>query len=908
MDYSHWMGRISLALMLLRVIAGSDVFAAETEARNAAPHIVLFLSDDHTATDSSVYGDGTIATPAMERIASAGMLFEQAFVASPSCAPSRASLLTGLMPARHGAEANRARPGAAIKKLPAYLQELGYEVVSFGKVGHYVQTPEYGFDVARHFHYHEDVAVPNAVAWLRERNQEKPLCLIVGTNWPHVPWPDVENDSASAVPIPPNHVDTPATRRARARYAAAVKIMDTELWQVHDAAYEVLGENTLFIHTSDHGAQWPFGKWTLYDDGIHTPLIATWPGRIQEGACSDALVSWVDLLPTLVEAAGGEVPTNLDGRSFLPVLLGEREEHRDQIFTTHSGDGNFNVYPIRSLRDKQWKYIRNLYPEFQFSSHVTQAIDDKNRYWPSWLERSGSHPEAAARTRAYQQRPPEELYDLRADPHELKNLAGQEEHAERLAAMRVSLDSWMDEQGDQQRVFGVPKLTPGSQGSPNVIVVLIDDMGWSDLGCFGGEIATPHIDRLAREGRKFTHYYANSPICSPSRAALTVGEYPARHRITSYLAARAENERRGMDQWLDPKAPILARALQQGGYATGHFGKWHLGGQRDIGEAPLITEYGFDVSLTNFEGLGPRVLPLLDAHDGRPAEKYHLGSADLGRGEITWRDRSEVTDAFVAGAIQMIQNREGDAPFYLNVWPDDVHTPLFPSGRRRDDLSKRELYERVLQDMDAALGRLFDFIRNDAKLRDNTLILFMSDNGPERGAGRSRPLRGFKGQLYEGGIRSPLIVWGPGLLRESAAGSTNTTTIVTAIDLVESLYTLTGVPRPHEYRGDGEDLLGVLLGYGDGQRSGSVMWRRPPDRPGPPDDPLPDLAIRDNQWKLLCDVDGSRAALYNLEKDAREQRNVAEQHPVITQRLTRRVLEWNAALPKDGVAQRTAED
>ena len=614
-------------------------------------------------------------------------------------------------------------------------------------------------------------------------------------------------------------------------------------------------------------------------------------------------MSWVDLLPTIVEVAGGTPPADLDGRSFLPVLMGKRNDHRDLIFATHSGDGNFNIYPTRSVRDDRWKYIRNLYPEFRFSSHVTQANNDKNRYWPSWVERAEEDPKAARTVHDYQQRPAEELYDLQADPRELTNLADQTEHAERLGAMRAALDEWMDQQGDQRRVFGLPKMLPGVRGTPNVIVVLIDDMGWSDLGCFGGNVATPHIDRLAREGRRFTNFYVNSPICSPSRAALTVGQYPARQRITSFLAARAENEKRGMAQWLDPRVPTLARALKNAGYATGHLGKWHLGGQRDVGEAPLITEYGFDASLTNFEGLGPRVLPLLDAHDGRPAEKYHLGSANLGRGEIEWRDRSQVTDAFVDGAIAMIQARRENTPFYLNVWPDDVHTPLYPSGERKEGASKRKFYERVLRDMDSALGRLFEFVRNDPSQRENTLILFMSDNGPERGAGRSRPLRGFKGQLYEGGIRSPLIVWGPGLLRESAAGSTNETTIVTSIDLVESLYTLTGATRPTDYQRDGEDLLGVLLGYNDAQRAHPVMWRRPPDRPGPPDDPLPDLAIRDNQWKLMCDVDGARVALYNLEHDVREQRNVAEAHPMIRRRLTRQLLEWNADLPQDGVAR-----
>src|SRR5690606_1424475 len=112
-----------------------------------------------------------------------------------------------------------------------------------------------------------------------------------------------------------------------------------------DLARKKLGDNLLFIHTSDHGAQWPFGKWTLYEDGIRTPLVAIWPGKIAPSTRTEAMVSWVDILPTLVDAAGGEVPEDIDGRSFLPVLTGSATEHREQIFTTHSGDGNFNVYP-----------------------------------------------------------------------------------------------------------------------------------------------------------------------------------------------------------------------------------------------------------------------------------------------------------------------------------------------------------------------------------------------------------------------------------------------------------------------------------------------------------------------------------------------------------------------------------
>ena len=189
----------------------------------------------------------------------------------------------------------------------------------------------------------------------------------------------------------------------------------------------------------------------------------------------------------------------------------------------------------------------------------------------------------------------------------------------------------------------------------NFIVILIDDMGWSDLSCFGNQaVQTENIDRLAKEGIRFTNFYVNAPICSPSRTALTTGQYPQRWRISSYLSDRKDNVRRGMANWLEPNAPTLARFLKAAGYATGHFGKWHMGGQRDVGEAPLITEYGFDVSLANFEGLGPRLLPLCDAHDGKPPKKHALGSDKLGNGTITWMDREKITEGFVNGAIEFI--------------------------------------------------------------------------------------------------------------------------------------------------------------------------------------------------------------------------------------------------------------
>lgn len=444
---------------------------------------------------------------------------------------------------------------------------------------------------------------------------------------------------------------------------------------------------------------------------------------------------------------------------------------------------------------------------------------------------------------------------------------------------------------------GAPLSSAAPSGKPNIVVVLIDDMGWGDLSCYGGKAPTPAIDRMAKEGIRFTSFYSNAPICSPSRVALTTGQYPQRWRITSFLENRQSNTRRGMAQWLDPKAPVLARELKKAGYATGHFGKWHMGGQRDVGDAPLITEYGFDKSLTNFEGLGPRVLPLLGGEGGK---KHDLGSGKLGHGPIQWEDRSVITASFVKDAVKFIdESQSAGKPFFINLWPDDVHSPFFPPEELRKKNGKRALYQAVVTTMDKQLATLFDRIRGDAKLRDNTMVVILSDNGPEPGAGTAEPLKGAKGALYEGGIREPLIVWAPGLMKEGNTGKTNSASALCSVDLNRSFYTITGVSAPEGTKPDGEDFSATLVGKEERQRSAPIFWRRPPDRPGPPEARFPDMAVRDGKWKAHVSYDGKKVALFDLAKDESESRDVAAENPEIASRLGKATLDWNVTLPAD---------
>ena len=437
---------------------------------------------------------------------------------------------------------------------------------------------------------------------------------------------------------------------------------------------------------------------------------------------------------------------------------------------------------------------------------------------------------------------------------------------------------------------------------PNVILVFIDDMGWGDFSCFGNtEAKTPNIDRLAAEGIAFEQFYVNSPICSPSRVAISTGTYPARWDITSYLANRQQNANRGIANWLDLKAPFLPRFLHDAGYATGHFGKWHMGGQRDVHEAPLITDYGFDESITNFEGLGARVLPLKFHPDWKQPKPHNLGSETLGHGPVIWHDRAYVTEKFVEAATVFLKfAARQDRPFYLNLWPDDVHTPMHPPLELWGDGGNRHLYLKVLETMDQQLGALFDAVKNNPKLRDNTIILVCSDNGPEVNFGSAGHLKGNKATLFEGGIRSSLVVWAPGLMPKEAQGTRNTSSVFSAIDLVPSLLHITGTQPPEAVRFDGENIADTLLGKAQQSRQAPLFYRRPPDRKTFRHyKNLPDLAVRSGDWKLYCDYDGGHPQLVKLSDDPSEKSDVADQHPEVVKTLSSQLVEWNKSLPQD---------
>jgi arylsulfatase A-like enzyme len=306
--------------------------------------------------------------------------------------------------------------------------------------------------------------------------------------------------------------------------------------------------------------------------------------------------------------------------------------------------------------------------------------------------------------------------------------------------------------------------------------------------------------------------------------------------------------------------------------------------------------------------MGAKLLPLTMKPGWEQPGRIWEDAVRLGE-PVVWMQRSEITRGFVSAAIDFIDGvQRSGKPFYLNLWPDDVHSPYFPPLDEWGD-DRRSLYLSVLNAMDEQLAPLFDRIRNDAALRDSTLILFCSDNGPDPRAGSSEPLRGGKGWLYEGGVRSPLIVWGPGLMAAGAVGSTNSEAVLSAIDVNRSLYDIAGISVPAGTTLDGENVAQTLLGHKMQGRTAPIFWRRPPDRPGTQrgerEEDNPDLAARDGKWKYYVNYDGGDPQLYDLEADVAETRNVITDHADVARQLQHALVGWNAALPVDAGDEQT---
>jgi len=425
------------------------------------PHIVFIIADDLGPGDTGFMGNPDVRTPALDRLAERSAILERVFVASPSCAPSRGALLSGLMPFRNGAEPNHTLVRDDVKQLPAYMKDLGYEVASIGKITH-GNDNRAGFDFDNRNISLEKIGIVSN--YLEQRDSEKPLLLMVGIKDPHVPWPKKAFDHyvPEELTIHAQHLDIPETRRELARYYTDVERMDQQVAATLEAVEKHLGPEAILIFTSDHGAQLPYGKWNNYDYSVKAPMLIHWPGVTTPGDRHSALISFVDILPTLVEIGGGTPPASgyepneIDGRSFVPLLKGKTDHHRDYVFSTNSSAAH-HTYPLRSVRTDRFRYILNLFPELNFTIQTDHNPKAESHYmWEAWVEHAHADPVAAKKLSLYHNRPREELYDLHRDPHEQFNLAQNPEYRETLESHRQALQDWIEKSGDTLQMHGEP--------------------------------------------------------------------------------------------------------------------------------------------------------------------------------------------------------------------------------------------------------------------------------------------------------------------------------------------------------------------------------------------------------------------------------------------------------------------
>ncbi|HEC03779.1 MAG TPA: N-acetylgalactosamine 6-sulfate sulfatase (GALNS) [Phycisphaerales bacterium] len=425
----------------------------------------------------------------------------------------------------------------------------------------------------------------------------------------------------------------------------------------------------------------------------------------------------------------------------------------------------------------------------------------------------------------------------------------------------------------------------GRRDRPNFVFIFADDLGWGDLGCYGNrQIKTPNLDELARKGTLFTQFYVNGSVCSPSRTAFMTSHYPARHAVHGHFAGHQQNKARAMPDWLDPKAHTVTRLLQDAGYATGHFGKWHLGSGNG---APSPGEYGIDEHVT-VNSSGPQL---------------------TGTGQPYFRAKS--TAQIVDRTIEFIEKNR-DKPFYVNAWSLVPHATLHPTDEQMKPYQRyaprgvpykgaKQIYYASVSDLDRQIGRLVKRI-DELGLTEKTVIVFSSDNGPEdfdignavhSGIGDAGPFRGRKRSLYEGGVRMPFIVRWSG---HAPAGRVDDRSIVAGVDWLPTVCSLAGVKLPADLNPDGEDMSQALRGR-PRERTRPLMWEWRFRVAGDMAHKCPILSIRQGKWKLLMNPDRSRVELYDIGNDPTELDNLADQNREIVAKLSEKVLEWQKTLP-----------
>ena len=420
------------------------------------PNILIIIADDCTYSDLPINGGENAKTPHIDALAKQGLLFERAYLGMAMCSPCRSELYTGRLPHRNGCAWNHGTCRPNTRSMPHYLGDLGYRVGLAGKT-HIKPDSVFPFEKVPGF---DDNCVRNptrphdldGAKKFITRESGQAFCLVIALTEPHAPW--VMGDPTAYPPrklkLPPYLADTPVTRKNFASYLAEITYMDSQVGEILDLLEQTgNSDDTLVLFTSEQGAQFPGNKWTNWDSGLHTSLLARLPGVIAPGTKTRAIVQYADVLPTLIDLAGGTpVNDDFDGTSFTPVLRGESEKHREYSYGMHNNYPEGPPYPIRSITDGEWRYIRNLTPETLYIEKHLMGRSEHNPYWQTWVFTSTEKPEHQFLIERFMKRPAEELYHTAIDQFEMTNLAAEPDHVATKLRLSTTLDLILKEQGD----------------------------------------------------------------------------------------------------------------------------------------------------------------------------------------------------------------------------------------------------------------------------------------------------------------------------------------------------------------------------------------------------------------------------------------------------------------------------
>jgi uncharacterized sulfatase len=431
---------------MITVAANGSAIAQGGDAgeTNGKMNFLIFVADDLDKEYYGCYGNEKTASPTVTKLAQQGMVFDNAFTGMAICSPSRSMLYTGKYPLRNGAFKNHSAIYKGSKTVCHHLKALGYDVILCGK-SHVNPKSAFPWTVAMHNQEPAgDPAMFTKPAMPLDQLEnyfadaapgaQRPFCVMATSYYPHGEHPQKTNFNTDAISLAPFQKDTPAIREMEARFSQAVNNSDQEFKQALALLEKYdLADNTVVIYASDHGR---FGKFTVYDRGLNVPFVVRWPGVVKPGTRSDALVSFIDVLPTMIDAAGGSPSEVFDGKSLVPLLKGETDSHHRYVYgvMTNQGIINAHVFPGRMIRSKKYKYIRNY--------NAMEVVARKEKEGVQWIEflKMGAqqHPDT----------PEEELFDMINDPFEKNNLADDASLSPVKMELKEKLQRWLESQND----------------------------------------------------------------------------------------------------------------------------------------------------------------------------------------------------------------------------------------------------------------------------------------------------------------------------------------------------------------------------------------------------------------------------------------------------------------------------